>query len=383
MTSSSRRADARIVLVDGDADALELGEHVGAARLIGDEKLALVADALRRDVLVSRRLFYDRGGVDAGFGGKRTLADIGRVAIRGAIEQFVERVRDAREAAERFVRHADLEFVGIFAFELQRRDDGNEVGVAAALAEPVERALDLARAGAHRGERIRHRLLGVVMGMDADMVAGNFGADFADDAFDLVRQRAAIGVAQHDPARAFVVGRLGASQRISGLGLVAVEEMFAVEQHFAALGLGRAHAVADRGEHFFFGGLQRDPHVIVPGFGDEADGVGLRVEQRDEAGIVGRRAARPPRHAEGGELCPHRPPLGEKAGIDRIGAGIAGLDIVDAQLVEQSCDCEFIREREIDAVGLRAVAQRGVEQIKAFAWHVVNRDRDDRPCKAK
>ena len=31
-------------------------------------------------------------------------------------------------------------------------------------------------------------------------------------------------------------------------------------------------------------------------------------------------------------------------------------------------DGELVGEREIDAVGLRAVAQRGVEQIEALAW---------------
>ena len=55
----------------------------------------------------------------------------------------------------------------------QRRDDRREIGVAAALAEPVERALNLPRAGAHRGERIRHRLPRVVMAMHAELLAGN------------------------------------------------------------------------------------------------------------------------------------------------------------------------------------------------------------------
>ena len=56
-------------------------------------------------------------------------------------------------------------------------------------------------------------------------------------------------------------------------------------------------------------------------------------------------------------------------GVGRIGAGIAALDIVDAELVEHVRDRELVGEREIDAVGLRAVAQRGVEQIEAFAGH--------------
>ena len=75
------------------------------------------------------------------------------------------------------------------------------------------------------------------MGVDADVVAGDRLAHRADDLLDLVRQRAAIGVAQHHPARARVIGRLGAGQRVFRIGLVAVEEMLAVEQHFAALAL--------------------------------------------------------------------------------------------------------------------------------------------------
>ena len=64
-----------------------------------------------------------------------------------------------------------------------------------------------------------------------------------------------------------------------------------------------------------------------------------------------------------------RPPLGEQARVGRIGAGIAGLDIVDAELVEHARDGELVGEREVDAVRLRAVAQRGVEQIEALARH--------------
>ena len=35
---------------------------------------------------------------------------------------------------------------------------------------------------------------------------------------DLVRQAAAVGVAQHDPARAAVPGRLEAGERVAGIG---------------------------------------------------------------------------------------------------------------------------------------------------------------------
>ena len=361
----------RIVPVHCQADALELGDEVRAAGLIGDEELALVADALGRDVLVGRRLLHDGGGMDARLGREGALADIGRVAVGGAIEEVVERARHARDLAESRVRYADLEALGIFGLELQRRNDGGEIGVAAAFAEAVERALDLPRAGAHRGKAIRHRLLGVVVGVNADMVSGNLLADLADDLLDLVRQRAAVGVAEHDPAGAGIVGGPGAGKRVGRVRLVAVEEMLAVEQHLAALCRGRAHAVADRGEVLLVAGLERDAHVVVPGFGDEADRVGLGGEERGKARIVRRRTAGPARHAECGDFCLERPPLGEQTRVDRIGAGIAGLDIVDAEFVEHAGDGELVGEREIDAVRLRAVAQRGVEQIKTLARHAL------------
>ena len=66
---------------------------------------------------------------------------------------------------------------------------------------------------------------------------------------------------------------------------------------------------------------------------------------------------------------PQRGLVREQFGIGRIGAGIAALDIVDAEIVKHFCDRLLVLQREIDAIGLRAVAQRGVEQIKAFAAH--------------
>src|SRR5580692_10290863 len=61
--------------------------------------------------------------------------------------------------------------------------------------------------------------------------------------------------------------------------------------------------------------------------------------------------------------------LGKQFGIDRIGARIAAFDIVDAELIKHARDRQLVRKREIDAVGLRAVAQRGVKEIKPLARH--------------
>ncbi len=227
-------------------------------------------------------------------------------------------------------RHPGLEALGIIRLQHQGRDDRGEVGVAAALAEPVQGALDLADAGAHGGERIGDAIVGVVMDVDAEMIAGDVLDHLADDRLDLLGQRAAIGVAQHDPAGAGLVGRLGAVDGVIGIGLVAVEEMLAVEQRLAPARDHGGHGLADALQVLLERDAERNVDVEIPGLGDEADGAGLRREHRLEAGIVGDRPPRPLGHAEGGERRRlHRPRLGEQLGVGGIGAGITGLDIVE------------------------------------------------------
>src|SRR4029450_5042289 len=104
---------------------------------------------------------------------------------------------------------------------------------------------------------LRTGLLGVVLRRDADIGAGYVLNHVTDDALDLVRQRATIGVAQHHPARAGLVSGPGAGERVARILLVAVEEVLAVDQHFTTLRLRHRHAVADRGEIFLIGRLQR------------------------------------------------------------------------------------------------------------------------------
>ena len=117
---------------------------------------------------------------------------------------------------------------------LQRevRDDRREVAVAGALAVPVDRALHLHRATAHAGERVRDTRAAVVVQMDRDAdVAPEVGDDLAHDPFDVVRERAAVRVAQHQPARARLRRAFEHAQRELGVARVAVEEVLGVEQH--------------------------------------------------------------------------------------------------------------------------------------------------------
>ncbi len=71
--------------------------------------------------------------------------------------------------------------------------------------------------------------------------------------------------------------------------------------------------------------------MVVPGLGHEADGLGLGADQILQARIIGDGTPCPLHHAEGGEGGLGFPVLAEKRGIGRIGAGIAALDVIDAQ----------------------------------------------------
>ncbi len=86
-----------------------------------------------------------------------------------------------------------------------------------------------------------------------------------------------------------------------------------------------------------------------------------------ETGIVRGRAAGPSRHAERCELRSETSVRRIQLGICRIGARIAAFNVINAEIIEHGGDRQLVREREIDAIGLRAVAQSRVEQIQTFA----------------
>ena len=84
--------------------------------------------------------------MDARFRRKGRRTHIGRLPLGRAIEQIVEGAADAGQLAQMLQRHARLEAIGEHRLQQQRRDDRHEIGVATALADPVQRPLDLSNA---------------------------------------------------------------------------------------------------------------------------------------------------------------------------------------------------------------------------------------------
>ncbi len=162
------------------------------------------------------------------------------------------------------------------------------------------------------------------------------------------------------------MGGPGDIERIGRVRLVSVEEMLAIDDGLAPARQGGLDALPQAVEILLERAAERGPHMEVPGLRHVADDVGLGLQQACDAGIVGGRDAGPLRHAESRELGAQRPPLREKLGIQRIGAGIAALDHVDPEPVEHLHDGELVGQAEIDAGRLRAVAQRRVVEMDAL-----------------
>ena len=180
--------------VDLDARGLGLLGHGRAAGELGDEHVVVVADERRVDVLEGARLGAHAGGVQAGLVRERVLADVRLVGVGRAVEQLVGEVRGLGQLGELLGRQ-DL----AAELELQAGDDRDEVRVAGALADAVHRALHLRRAGLDGDERVGHGALGVVVasGCRARPPAAR-RATSATTRATVARQRAAVGVAQHD-----------------------------------------------------------------------------------------------------------------------------------------------------------------------------------------
>jgi len=79
-------------VVDIQASPLGLVGDGAAARQLGDEQVAAVADERGIDVLERRRVGADAGRVQARLVGERVLSDIGLVGVGLAVEQFVGEV---------------------------------------------------------------------------------------------------------------------------------------------------------------------------------------------------------------------------------------------------------------------------------------------------
>ncbi len=241
-------------------------------------------------------------------------------------------------------------------------DDADQVGIAAALADAVDRPLDLRRATSHCGECVGDGDVAIVVAVDAQLGAES-AAHSLDALGDLLGQRAAVGVAEDDDRGAGILGGVERLQGVLRVVLVAVEEVFGVVEDLAAGGAAERDRVGDHAQVLFEGGADHLADVHVPGLADDGDDGRLRIEQGLEARVVLGPGVLAPRHAKGGDSrVPQRELLDLLKILEVLGVGerVTALDEVNAEFIEAARDEQLVLEREVDALALAAVAKGGV-----------------------
>ena len=261
--------------------------------------------------------------------------------------------------------HAGLEAAGVGLLEQQRRDQAHEVGVAAALAEPVERALHLPRAGVDGGERVRHRVAGVVVGVDAEPLAGDAGGDHRGGDRARPRPAACRRWCRRAPPSARRRRARPGGRRARSRGWPSSRRRSARRRRSprGPAPPGGATDWRDVGEVLLERDVEGGADVEVVRLADEADDRGAGVHHRRQHVVVRRRPAGALGHAEGGEAgAAERRGGGEEGAVGGVGAGPAALDVVEAEGVEGLGDAELVLDGEVDALALLAVAEGGVEE---------------------
>ena len=196
------------------------------------------------------------------------------------------------------------------------------------------------------------------------MAAGDTrGHNLGNNAADFRWQRAAIGIAKHDPARAGIIGGAQARQGIGGVGAVAVKEMFGVKQGFAALGAQMDKGLADRDQVFVQRDAKRGDNMKLMRLADQTNRRRVRVQDGGKDIVILGRAAKAFGHPKGGHRGADGRRSVEKLAIGRVGAGPTALDIVHPERIQRRRDLALFGGGELDPLGLLTIAQGGVEKV--------------------
>ena len=323
-----------------------------------------VADERRVHVLVEVRVDLECARVQAGLVGEGARADVRLAAVGRDVGDLADGVGDVHRPTEGVGPRASRPSLNwrLAATVMQ-------VGVAGALAVAVDGALHVGGAGPHGGDGVGCRTAGVVVAVRPDPRAGR-GEDVGDDLLDLVRQHAAVRVAEHDDLGPGLVGGADDGEGVVAVEAPAVEEVLAVDEDAAP--------VPDEVARPCHGPSRGSPRAScarparrvrcatsrrgTPPDARESTSAWTRVLRRDPAGPTG--------GPEGGEGRVAQVELGpgalEELGVLRVRTGPPALDEVDPEIVEQPGDGELVGHREVEPLLLGAVAQGGVVDVQRF-----------------
>ena len=347
-----------IVAVKVDAEGLRLEDDVTAAGLVADEHGALIADDGRIDMLVGGGELPDGVHVRAAFVGEGRSTDPRATRIGGEVGDAVDETGKASEALERSRGDA-------LPAELQlgTRDDRGEVAIAGALADAVDRALDVGGAGFERSKGVGEAEAGVVVRMDADRGLLERGEGGAGSRGDFGRQGAAVGVAKDDAVGAAGDGGEHGRDGIGRVFLPAVDRMFAIVDDFAAMRLKEGDRVADHLEVLLGRAAEDFADMKGGGLAVDCDDRGIDLEETAHLGVfrgAHALAAGRPEGRQLGMLEFDFLSAGEELDVTGIGARPAAFDVGHAEAFELGGDAQLVIDGEMNALPLRAVAEGGI-----------------------
>jgi hypothetical protein len=300
--------------------------------------------------------------------GERGRAYVRLVRVRAEVGDLGDSVRDPHHLRQAFVRdHVQAHLRD------QPADHGEDVGIAGTLPVAVRGALDVGSARGHRRQRVGYRAAGVVLGVDAEPHAGP-PPDVGDDLLHAHRQHAAVGVTEDADVSAGGSCGLEHPDAVAGIVLVAVEEVLAVQEHATPGRAQERDRVAHHRQVLVQRGAQRLLDMPDVGLGHQRGHRCTRVDQRLHLRVVLDGHAGP---AGGAERHHHRVlehelavcGAREELGVLGHGSGPAALDEPDADLVEEPGHRQLVGHRVGDALALRSVAQRGVEDVELVGLH--------------
>ena len=160
---------ARIIFPHLKANAVQLCHQIGFSGLVRHQHTAAIAHGFRRHMLVGFRFLDDGRGVDTRLGGECAFANVRRLRVGRTVQEFIKCAGHMGQILQSAIINADAEAVIVGFFQTQCCDDRYEICISAAFTNAVQCSLHVAHACINGGERIGHRLIRVVVGVDAEV----------------------------------------------------------------------------------------------------------------------------------------------------------------------------------------------------------------------
>ena len=234
---------------------------------------------------------------------KRGTPNVRLVIIWSEVRDLRNLVRKRREVGESIcTRHLVLALKG------EVRHERDHIRVPRPLPVSVDGGLNVAHARIYRGKGVRNGELGIVMRVDPpDHVTGTLiccqlRARIAHDLTHAVSQGSAVCVAEHQRRCTRVARRAQGIQRIGGIGLIPVKEVFRVVHQLASALSNIANALGDHGEVLCARRLDHLIHVQRPALPEDGDDRRLCIQERVQVRVALWSVRLVARATEGGEL---------------------------------------------------------------------------------